>query len=188
MRTNQLNEEQMQYLVKHYSNTYNDVLSDKLHVSRTTIKRYANLLGLKKGKALLKRRSQEGMATVRAIYKTVGRPFEKGVGGNSNPKSRFKPGHKQSAATIKLRTERAHITRNNTIAKEKWRVEHGLPQVTKMHITNRHRSYWQEKHYLKNRGYFISQCGDYAEWDDETRRSPRLEVGSRNFKFRKHRA
>lgn len=176
----------MDYLIKHFRDTTNEELALELGISETTLHRYARRYELKKSKAFMRKIQREGVAACH-YFQRLNHTFPpKGFQIPNSDAYRFKPGHKESAASKKKRIANSRITRNMTIAKERWRVKNGLPQQTKLKLVERHKSYWKEKHYLKDRGYMISECGNYAEWNDETKRSPRLESRSINFKFRQH--
>ena len=186
-----LTPEQLDYLIRRYKDRENEYLAFKLGISEATLHRLARRFGLKKSPAYLKARSVEGGHTSIYYHRKRDDGFIPKKGDPVRPgseKGQFKPGERAidriGPQREAERVRKAAATRRITRLDEKYRVDHGLPQKTKLKFRTVPPGTYTERYYLKNRGYILDDAALVAYWTPETRRCPRLEANPKNYTFR----
>ena len=190
--TNKLHLEpkQLDYLVRHFRDHENEFLAFHLGISETSLSRLARHFGLKKSAAYLKARAVEGGHTSIYYHKKRDDGFvpAKGQCPPGSEKGWFKKGEKcidrLGAKREAERVRKAAATRKATRLDEYLRIQRGLPQRTKMKIRTVPLGTYGQRHYLKARGYILDNEALVAYWNEDTRRSPRLEANPNIYTFR----
>lgn len=185
-----LDDEQMDYLVRHFKDRENEFLAYKLGISESTLHRLARRYGLTKSPAYLKARSVEGGHTSIYYHRERGTSFIPKKGDPVRPgseKGQFKPGVKpiERLGPIKEaeRLKKAGKTRRMTYLSERFRVAHGMEQKTKLKLRTVPPGTYAERHYLKTRGYILDNSTLMAYFTPDTRRCPRLEANPHIYHF-----
>ena len=186
-----LTEKQTAYLVRHYPNTKNDVLMEKLGLKFSTFHRIVRKLGLTKTKRFMKKCQRETSEAAKASHIRNGTYPPKGYRIPRAEEFRFKKGetcrdriggHREA-----WRIRKAVATRAKTFREEKARAHFGLPQRTKLRVKKTPMKKIQDRWYLKGRGYIIDEVNLIAYWTPETRRATRLEkMPRRYYKFQEY--
>lgn len=185
-----LEAKQLDYLVRNFKDHENEFLAFHLGISETTLHRLARRFGLKKSPAFLKARSVEGGHTSIYYHRKRDDGFipPKGTCPPGSEKGWFKKGEKPidrlGPKKEAARIEKAAASRRATRLDEKIRLQRGLPQRTKLKIRTAPPGTYAERHYLKSRGYILDNDALVAYWNEETRRSPRLEANPKIYTFR----
>ena len=186
-----LTPKQEAYLVKHYRNTKNDILMEKLGLKFSTFHRIVRQLGLTKTKRFMKKCQKETAAAAKASHLRNGTFPPKGYRIPRSEEFWFKPGE-TSEKRIGKRRERKRIekcaaARKQTFREEKARAYFGLPQRTKMRVVRQPRQKICDRCYLKRCGYILDEKNLIAYWTSDTRRATRLEAQPRRFYvFKQH--
>ena len=183
-----LTDKQLDYLVRHFKDTDNEYLAMKLGISETVLHRFARRFGLKKTRAHMKRMQMECAMAAKASHLKHGTYPPKGYVIPRSEEFRFKKGESSRKRWGKVkerhRIEKAAASRRETVQDERMRVRMGLPQLTKMKVTQQPKQQILDRSYLKHRGYVIDDTTMTAYWTPETRRATRLEkMPTRFFKF-----
>jgi hypothetical protein len=185
-----LEAKQLDYLVRNFKDHENEFLAFHLGISETTLHRLARRFGLKKSPAFLKARSVEGGHTSIYYHRKRDDGFipPKGTCPPGSEKGWFKKGEKPidrlGPKKEAARIEKAAASRRATRLDEKIRLQRGLPQRTKLKFRTAPPGTYAERHYLKSRGYILDNDALVAYWNEETRRSPRLEANPKIYTFR----
>lgn len=176
-------DDKMDWLIKHFKDTENFVLADKLGISETTLHRLARQYGLKKSNAFMKRTQREAAAMAKYSHEKYGTGAKKGVYSDNLKKGeayQFKPGTnnrmRNGAVNERHRVINSAVARRETLRKERARVKAGLPQLTKLHVRCEPKGKAQVRYYLKKCGYILDEKNSIAYWTEDTRRAVRLEA------------
>ena len=134
--------QELKYLTVNFHNTENEDLADHLGISVRSVCRQASKLGLRKSKSFMRRTQLECSRAAQYFGRKTGR-FEamKGVY-TSNLQAgrvtRFQEGvnnrERNGAQNEAARIRKAAVSRSETIRKERWRIAHGFPQLTKLRL------------------------------------------------------
>lgn len=185
-----LDDEQLDYLVRHFKDRENEFLAYKLGISESTLHRLARRFGLTKSQAYLKARSVEGGHTSIYYHRKRGTSFIPKKGDPVRPGSEkgwFKPGEKPvdriGPRREAERIQRAAASRRATRLDEFVRVQKGLPQKTKLKFRTIPPKAYAERHYLKTRGYILDNSTLMAYYTPDTHRCPRLEANPHIYHF-----
>lgn len=183
-----LTDKQLDYLVRHFKDTDNEYLAMKLGISETVLHRFARRFGLKKTRAHMRQMQRETAAAAKASHLAHGTYPPKGYIIPRSEEFRFKKGESSrkrwGRAKERRRIEKAAASRRETVQDERMRVRMGLPQLTKMKVTQQPKQQILDRSYLKHRGYVIDDTTMTAYWTPETRRATRLEkMPTRFYKF-----
>jgi hypothetical protein len=182
-----LTEKQQAYIVRHFKNTKNDILMQKLGISHSALHRFAQEQGLKKTKQFQAKCQLEASQKAREVNSRNGWPPK----GHKIPRSEefgFKPGvtpeqrlgKKKNAERIRKSAE----SRRKTFAAENRRVLFGLPQQTKLKVVRAHHNKASYRHTLKKRGYIVARAAKEILYDHCTNRSERVErSGYEKYRF-----
>ena len=178
-----LDDRQLDYLVRHFKDTDNGYLALRLGISESSLHRLARRFGLKKTKAHCRQMQKEATEAAKRSHMKNGTYPPKGFRIPNSEKYWFKPGHKEKAATKRLRIEEAARTRRDTIRNERMRLLRGEPQQTMRKLTRQPDRKVKDRHYLKTRGYVIDDAASTAYYTEDTRRAVRLEKSPRYYRF-----
>ena len=180
-----LTPEQEAWLVKHFRNTKNDVLMERLGLKFSTFHRIVRSLGLKKTRRFMKKCQHETAEAAKASHISNGTYPPKGYRIPRSEEFRYKPGGKPWDRCGRRKWNRAmkqaHDTLEQTRREEKARAAFGLPQRTALRVKKQPRQKLLDRYYLKKRGYILDEENVIAYWTPETRRATRLEAGPRRY-------
>lgn len=180
-----LTPEQQAWLVKHFPNTKNDVLMERLGLKFSTFHRIVRKLGLKKTTRFMHKCQKEMTDKAKASHLANGTYPPKGYRIPRSEEHRFKPGE-----SIKSRIGTRRWNKARKKAAEKWRqswdedharATFGLPQRTALRVKRQPRQKILDRAYLKGRGYILDEVNVVAYWTPETRRATKLEAGPRRY-------
>ena len=180
-----LTPEQEAYLVKHYKNTKNDILMEKLGLKFSTFHRFVRALGLKKTKQFIKKCQRATSEAAKASHLANGTYPPKGYRIPRSEEFQYKPGDKPWA-----KCGRRKWNRGRKKAAETWkhsylvdRVRHriGFPQLTALKVTKQPHQKILDRSYLKKRGYILDENELIAYWTEDTRRATILEKRPRQW-------
>jgi len=169
---------QKNWIIKHFRNTKNEVIQNKLSISHSMLHRFAREEGLKKTKQFQSKCQLNAAKEARKVNLVNNWP-PKGYIIPRSEEFRYKPGltprqrlgEKRNAERIQKSAE----SRRKTVAAEKRRVLFGLPQRTKLKVvaaTHKKNSY---RHVLKKRGYIVARAARTIFYNQSTNRSPIVE-------------
>lgn len=180
-----LTPKQKAYLIRHYQNTKNDILMEKLGLKFSTFHRLVRELGLKKSRQFMKKCQKATADAAKASHIANGTYPPKGYRIPRSEEFQYKPGDKPWERCGRRRWNRGRKKAAETW-KETFRVEKalrnwGLPQKTKLHVMQTPRQKILDRAYLKKRGYILDEVNVIAYWTPETHRATRLEAGPRRF-------
>lgn len=176
-------DDKMDWFIKHFKDTENFVLADRLGISESSLHRLARKYGLKKSSSFMKRTQREAAAMSKFSHEKYGTGAQKGVYSDNLKKGeayQFKPGMnnrmRNGAVNERHRIISSVMSRRETFRKEKARVKAGLPQLTKLHVSCEPKGKAQIRFYLKKCGYILDEKNSIAYWNEGTRRAVRLEA------------
>jgi hypothetical protein len=185
-----LDEKKLDYLIRHFKDTDNEYLAMKLGISETVLHRYARQFGLKKTKAHMRQMQREAAAAAKASNIAHGTYPPKGYHIPRSEEFYFQKGvpSRQRWGKVKerKRLEKSAAARKAIMENERMRVRMGLPQLTKMKVTQQPRQQILDRCYLKRRGYVLDEDTLTAYWTPTTKRAVRLEARPRFFRFEQH--
>ena len=196
-------EKQEQYIIRHFSNTKNSVLLEKLGIGEASLHRIARKHGLKKTKQFIRKMRQENCMKAREVCIRYGvyedtreRMREKMndlirrgepipgtfVKGQSN-KDRF------STKRFREIMEKTRTKRIETIRKERLRMRWGLPQKTRMIIfpeecRKSRKDKSVHRHLFRKYNYIVGRGEDDIYYDEETERRPLMEANAHRYGLR----
>lgn len=180
-----LTPEQEAWLVKHFRNTKNDILMEKLGLKFSTFHRIVRSLGLKKTKQFMKKCQRATTDAAKASHIANGTYPPKGYRIPRSEEFQYKPGDKPWDRCGRRKWNRAIRNgaekRKETFREDQCRRRWGLPQKTKLRVTQTPIRKIQDRSYLKKRGYILYEENVIAYWTPETRRATRLEAAPRRF-------
>ncbi len=173
-------EEQVAYLLKHFKNTKNAVLAEKLGISETGVHRLARQYGLKKTRQFMRKTQRATSDAAKASHLKNGTYPPKGYVIPRSEEFRFKPGETPRKRLGKRKDEKRIAksveTRKATYKLEKARTLFGLPQKTRLRVKKQPLKKIQTRYYLRKRGYIIDDVAFVAYWTEDTRRAVKIEA------------
>lgn len=185
-----LRPDQLDWLVKHFKDRENEFLAYKLGISEASLHRLARRYGLRKSKAFLKARSQDGGRTSIYYHRKRDDGFIPKKGDPVRPgseKAWFRPGVRSVDRIGKKREaeriRKSAASRNATRLNEAIRLRRGLPRLTKLRIRTVPKETYAERHYLRKRGYVLDDAQLIAYWTPDTLRCPRKEANPGVYRF-----
>lgn len=186
-----LTDRQETWLKKHFKNTKNADLCEKLGISETALHRYARQFGLTKTKQFMKKVQANTAAKAKESHLKHGTYPPKGYRIPRSEEFQFKPGvtnlERLGKRKEAQRIQRSVESRKKTFRYEKARRTFGVPQKTKLRVFQQPRQRILDRCYLKKRGYIIDEVNFVAYWTPETRRATRLEARpKRYYRFEQH--
>ena len=180
-----LTPEQEAYLVKHYKNTKNDILMEKLGLRFSTFHRFVRQLGLKKTKQFMKKCQKATSDAAKASHIANGTYPPKGYRIPRSEEFQYKPGDKPWAKCGRRKwnkgRKKAAETWKETFKEDRCRRRWGLQQKTRLRVKQTPRQRILDRCYLKKRGYILDETNVVAYWTPETHRATRLEAAPRRF-------
>lgn len=180
-----LTEKQEAWLKRHFRNTKNADLCERLGISETALHRFARKLGLTKTKRFMKKMQANAAAKARESHLAFNTYPPKGYRIPRSEEFQFKPGVRPVDRLGKRReakrVQRSVETRRKTFRFERARATFGLPQKTKLRVKQQPRQKILDRSYLKQRGYIIDEKEMVAYWTGETRRAVRLEAKPKRY-------
>ena len=184
-----VNDKQIEWLVKHFKHTKNDIIAIRLQVSPRTVSRLAKAYGLSKTPQFMRKCQAECTAAAKVSHLQNGTYPPKGF---IIPKSeiyRFRKGETPEQRLGKRRNQQriAKIvgSRAETLASERLRAKYGLKQKTKLNINYTPVALIKQRNYLKRRGYKLDEDSKIAYYSDSTQRAVRLEKKECFYRFEK---
>lgn len=184
-----MTEKKKEYLRKHFKNTKNDTLMERLEISHSKLHRFARQEGLRKTSQFMRKMQRNASQKAREVNDALDWPPK----GYIIPKSeqyRFKKGvsgvERLGVKGERKRIERAQTSRNATIASERRRILFGLEQNTSMKLVEAPPGKNDYRYRLIKRGYITeARASNEFYYDDETDRSDIMEKnGKDRFRFR----
>lgn len=192
-----LTEKEIAWICKHYQHTKNDDIMSKFGIGESTLHRLARKYGLKKSRHQQKK--TQWNATCRAheankkygVYEETRERMKKkmqemSAKGERIPGS-FMPGVSNLMRLGKKRNQeriaKAHAKRNETIRKERMRLNWGLPQKTRMRLSingcsNRSRQKAIHRYVFRKYGYYCEWGEDTIYYDENTERRLKMEANA----------
>lgn len=179
-----LTPKQEAYLVKHFKNTKNDILMERLGLKYSTFHRIVRQLGLKKTKQFMRKTQSNATALARKANKAMGWP-PKGYKIPRSEEFQIKPGErmKDRIGTRRWNSarKRAADTWKKTFDVDRIRYKWGMTQLSNLKVSRQPRQKICDRSYLKRRGYILDEKNLIAYWTPETRRAKRLEAAPRRY-------
>jgi hypothetical protein len=180
-----LTPEQEAWLVKHFRNTKNDILMEKLGLKFSTFHRLVRQLGLKKTKQFMKKCQKATSDAAKASHIANGTYPPKGYRIPRSEEFQYKPGDKPWTRCGRRKWNRARKkaaeTWKETFKEDRCRRRWGLPQKSRLRVTETPHQKIIDRSYLKKRGYILDEANVIAYWTPETHRATRLEARPRRF-------
>lgn len=136
------------YLREHYHDTSNEVLAEAIGVSKFTVKSYRTKLGLRKDAEYIS---------------------------NLNRDKAIRCNNHERLNTPKAVAKRT-ATRIRINESERRRISWGLEQKTKTHFRLEPKGKYEQRKYLRNRGYIIDETNLIAYYTPGTHRAKRIEA------------
>lgn len=173
-----LTEYQRNWIIKHFKNTKNDVIMEKLKISHSMLHRFAREQGLKKTKQF-QSKCQLNASNIARKRNLVNNWPPKGYIIPRSEEFRYKAGitprqrlgEKNNAERIRKSSE----SRRKTVLAEKRRVLFGLPQRTKLKVVASPRNKIAYRYTLKKRGYIVNKAARTIYYNESTNRSETCE-------------
>ncbi len=173
-----LTDKQKAWITRHFKNTKNDVILQKLGISHSALHRFAQEQGLRKTKQFQSKCQLEASKAARETNKRNNWP-PKGYQIPRKDVACFKAGvtceMRLGKRKNRQRIIKSAASRRKTVAAEKRRVLFGLDQKTKLKVVNGGHKKSAYRYVLKQRGYVISRGGNTAYYTAETKRSETVE-------------
>jgi len=180
-----LTPEQEAWLAKHYRNTKNDILMERLGLKFSTFHRIVRQLGLKKTGRFMKKCQKECSDAAKESHLRNGTYPPKGYRIPRSEEFQIKPGEKPWARCGRRKWNRgrkkAAETWKKTFQEDRARRRWGLPQKSGLRVAQQPRQKILDRCYLKRRGYVLDEKNLIAYWTPETKRATRLEAAPRRY-------
>lgn len=186
-RIDDLTEKQVAWLKKHFRNTKNAVLAEKLGISESGLHRLARLHGLKKTKQFMRKTQRATSEAAKASHLKNGTYPPKGYRIPRSEEYQFKKGE-TPVQRLGKRKEKARIakcveSRKQTYKLERARALFGLERKTKLHVVKQPLKKIQTRYYLRKRGYIIYDPAFVAYYDENTRRAVKIEARPKQQRY-----
>ena len=182
-----LTEKQVAWLQKHFKNTKNAVLTEKLGISESGLHRLARQYGLKKTPRFMKKCQRATSEAARASHLKNGTYPPKGYRIPRSEEYQFKKGEtpmqRLGKRKEKARIEKAVESRKKTYKLERVRAIFGLERKTKLHVVKQPLKKIQTRYYLRKRGYIIDDPAFVAYYDENTRRAVKIEARPKQQRY-----
>lgn len=175
------------WIIKHYKHTRNRDILDKFGIGESTLHRIARKHHLTKSKQFMRKVLAENSRLAVEVSRTYGLNAERAEYTRQQwvrwkaegRKVGFQPGisQRERLGEEKFHAMRENIrhSRNETIRKERMRINWGLPQRTKLKLTSAGHKAATARHRLKKRGYIVERGSTHIYYDDNTRRHIQME-------------
>jgi len=186
-RLDDLTEAQIAYLVKHFKNTKNALLAEKLGISETGVHRLARKYGLKKTRQFMRKTQRATADAAKASHLKHGTYPPKGYKIPRSEEYQFKKGEtrlqrlgkRKEAARVKKAAQTLAATRKM----ERARALFGLEQKTRLRVKKQPLKKIQTRYYLRKRGYIIDDPAFVAYYDENTRRALKIEARPKQQRY-----
>ena len=183
-----LTDQQEAWLQKHFKHTKNEEIAKKLGVSHRTVNRLAEKRGLTKSRQFIRKCQLETAAAANKSNRINGTYPPKGYKIPNREKTQFQKGVKPidrlGAKKEAERIAKSVASRKETFKLEKARALFGLPRQTKLKVVQRPRRQVWVRYYLRKLGYTVERGSNVAYYNNQTKRSPKLESEPRSgFSF-----
>ena len=176
-----LTPEQHRWLVDNFPYTKNQDCALHLGISLRTVVRLARALALHK--------SREFMLMTQRAATNEARVMNRGDGNRGainllkyGEKYRFRKGETSIQRLGKEkeaeRLRKAHATRNETISRERMRINWGLTQRTNLRLARQPKQWVYYRYTMKRRGYIVSRAAREIYYNENTDRSATVEHGA----------
>lgn len=175
----EFSEKEIEWLKRHFRNTKNEELARKLGCSQTALHRLARQYGLTKTPQFRTKCQHAAAAAAKRSHLENGTYPPKGYRIPRSEEFQFKPGEtpvqRLGRRRENLRIQKSVKSRAHTFQLEKARAHWGLPQLTRMNVTEQPREKILVRHYLRTKGYIIARGSNTAYYDENTCRCPEVE-------------
>lgn len=175
-----LTDEQEAWLQKHFKHTKNEDIAKKLGVSPRSVNRLAEKRGLTKSRQFIRKTQLDAAAAANKSNRINGTYPPKGYQIPGGEAFRFKKGEKPidrlGAKRNAERIAKSAASRKETFKLEKARAIFGLPRQTKLNVVQRPRKQVHVRYYLRKRGYVVERGSNVAYYNNNTKRSPKMET------------
>ena len=182
-----LTEKQVAWLQKHFKNTKNAVLAEKLGISESGLHRLARQYGLKKTPRFMKKCQRATSEAAKASHLKNGTYPPKGYRIPRSEEYQFKKGEtpvqRLGKRKEKARIEKAVESRKKTYKLERARALFGLERKIKLHVVKQPLKKIQTRYYLRKRGYIIDDPAFVAYYDENTRRALKIEARPKQQRY-----
>ena len=183
-----LTDEQEAWLQKHFKHTKNEDIAKRLGVSPRSVNRLAEKRGLTKSRQFIRKTQIDAAAAANKSHRINGTYPPKGYHIPNRENGYFKKGER-TIDRIGPKREAERIakcvqSRKETFKLEKARAIFGLPRQTKLKVVQRPRRQVWVRYYLRKLGYTVERGSNVAYYNNQTKRSPKLESEPRSgFSF-----
>ena len=192
-----LTEREVAWIVRHYQHTKNDDIMQKFGIGESTLHSVARKHGLKKTRQFTKK-CQQNAANIGAEVCREWGVYEQNAEyarqqwverkASGEPMSRWRCLQKGESNKTRLSKKRyaeciqkARTTRNETIRKEKMRINWGLPQKTKLKLVSGGRQRAIHRHLFRKKNYIVDRGDNWVYYDAETQRSAKMEANAHRW-------
>lgn len=187
MKISNMTLEQHEWFVSNYATTKNQELADHLGLSLQTVGRLARKKGLQKSKefiaAMQRNASEHGARVTRAMGGNAGAVNLLKYG----KATRFQPGvsnkDRMGEDAFAEMCKRRGKTRSETFRKERLRAKWGLEQKTRLRVMTCPAEKVRLRSALRRRGYDIARASNEVYFNQDTRRSARMEAHALRLKM-----
>ena len=173
-----LTPEQQRWFVNNFPDTKNQDCARHLGISIRTVVRLARAIALQKSREFMLMTQREAANEARVMNRGEGN-----MGAINllkyGAKYRFRKGDtgiqrlgKEKEAE---RLRNAHATRNETISRERMRINCGLPQRTNLRLVRQTKQWVHYRYTMKRRGYIVSRAAREIYYNENTYRSATVE-------------
>lgn len=183
----EVTERQKAWIIKHYKHTKNDEIKAKFGLSDGWLHRFARKNGLKKTPQFMTKIQLEGAKKAAFSHRINNTYPPKGYLIPRRGVNCFKKGV-TPLMRLGPKREAERVRKSAESRKKTWKLEHarmlfGLPRETKLRVFKQPHEWTSKRYYLKKLGYIVERGGLDAYWDENTRRSKKLEAGYKPFRF-----
>lgn len=175
----ELTQEQIDWLMTHYSHTKNQDICDKLSMSKETLRKLKKTYNLNKSEEFLIETKKENIAKANKKLKELGYPTQ------INLRIHQKKAIENSKKTIKKKMNDKEWVDNwykkrgeglkKTYQKERRRVLFGFEQKTKLRVVRSKKEKISLRCNLRKKGYLIEKNSNIAYINDNTNQSALME-------------
>ena len=183
-----LTDRQKAWIIKHYMHTKNDDIKAAFGLSDGWLHRFARLHGLKKSPQFVHKCQADAARAAYESHKRNGTFPPKGYRIPNSGEYGFKPGtpRKETKKQKELRIARSTATMRDIRLRERARLRLGWPALTKLNVKiypdSKKRVCFRSN--LRKKGYIVGRGSNVAYWDENTKRSARIEnrkAGDRGY-------
>lgn len=178
-----LTPEQEEWLDANFATVIHHTICETLGISKRSLIRIARERGLVKDMKAIEGQRRERLS--KSLRRSIAMARRKETGSANGVGTRFKKGYKAidffGEEKFREMHKKAAETRKRHFTEDQIRYRWGLPQKSRMRVSNQPRQKIQDRCYLKMRGYIMDEANCIAYWTPETRRATRMEARPRRF-------